>query len=270
MFPKTKDVINLLEKCAPSQLAESWDNPGLQVGSLSQEIKKIFMALDPTPGVLRNAVERRAQLLLTHHPLIFKPCAYIDINAFPGNVVAEAVRNHVSLVAAHTNLDRAQGGINDILAELFGLRDVEVLEDMPGGPHVGLGRVGNLARPIMLSALIGQVKEKIGIDNIKLTTCEDMEIRRIAIVGGSGSEMAAAAVKKGADILITGDIRHHQALAAHSLGLILMDAGHYNSEKAAFNIFAEYFKKMAHDQGWRVSVEIDNKEKDPFTDGSKI
>ena len=127
MTPKLKDLLDVLEQIAPSRLAEPWDNPGLQVGSYSQEIKKIFFALDPTLKTLRFAFKGGAQLLLTHHPLIFRPLSRLEIHAYPQNVIFEAVRNEISVVAAHTNLDVAKGGMNDILADMMELQQVEVL-----------------------------------------------------------------------------------------------------------------------------------------------
>ena len=117
MTPKLRDIIEVLEALAPSSMAEDWDNPGLQVGDLSREIHTIFVALDPTFNAVQEASRHDAQLLLTHHPLIFKPISQIEKNGYPGDVIYEAVTKDVSIVSAHTNLDMAKGGINDLLAK---------------------------------------------------------------------------------------------------------------------------------------------------------
>ena len=267
MLPKTRDVLDLLEKIAPVQLAESWDNPGLQVGSYSQEITKIFMALDPTLKALRSASNRHAQLLLTHHPLIFLPLSQIDIDAYPGSVVAEAIKSGVSVVAVHTNLDVAAGGINDILADLLGLRHVEVLKEMAGMDGVGLGRVGDLPEAGMLLSVVENVRQIFGSERPRLVTHGDVRIRRIAVVGGSGGGLASLAAEKGADLLITGDVGHHHALEAESIGIALIDAGHFNTEKAAFRCFAEHLKGLADDLGWEIEIETDEEESDPLQNG---
>jgi putative NIF3 family GTP cyclohydrolase 1 type 2 len=117
--PKLKAVLDILEQIAPSSAADDWDNLGLQVGHLSQDIEKIFISLDPTLKAVRKALKRNAQLLLTHHTLIFKPISSLNREVYPGNVIFEALENGLSIVAAHTSLDVVQNGINDILAEAF-------------------------------------------------------------------------------------------------------------------------------------------------------
>ena len=267
MIPTTRDVLDLLEKIAPSQLAEPWDNPGLQTGSFSQEISKIFMALDPTMKALISASERHAQLLLTHHPLIFKPLSQLDINAYPGNVVAESVRNAISVVAAHTNLDVAAGGMNDIMAGLLGLQHVEVLEETVGFKGVGLGRIGDLPEPRNLAVIVEEVKQLFDVGKPRVVAEGDVPITRIAVVGGSGGGLVPLAAERGADLMITGDAGHHHALEAEMLGIALMDAGHFHTEKTAFRQFAEHLRGWVADLEWEVEIETYEDEVDPMNKG---
>jgi len=267
MFPKTRDVLDLLEKIAPLQLAEPWDNPGLQTGSFSQEIDTIFMALDPTMKALLSAAERHAQLLLTHHPLIFTPLSQIDIDVYPGNVLVEAAGCGISVISAHTNLDAAAGGINDIMAELLGLHDVEVLSEISGSDNTGLGRIGDLPEPANLLAVIDDVKRIFNTKTLRIAARGDVRIRRIAVVGGSGGGLVSLAAKKGADLLITGDVSHHHALEARMLGIVLVDAGHFHTEKTAFKYFAEYLRSMVANLEWEVKIETDEDEVDPINEG---
>ena len=267
MIPKLKDVMALLEKIAPARFAEPWDNPGLQVGSYSQEITKIFLSLDPTERALRSASARSAQLLLTHHPLIFKPLSRLDINRFPGSVIIEAAKNEISVVAAHTNLDVSQDGINDILAELLDLQDVEVLKEMDEWDGLGLGRIGNLPEPLKLSAVTGIIKKILGAEKLKVVGQGDREVRRIAVVGGSGGNLLSLAFNKGADLLLTGDVSYHHALESETLGMALIDGGHFHTEKIPFRIFAEHLNEAVAAQGWEVTIEVDEDEKDPMRDG---
>ena len=264
MVPRIKDILDRLEKIAPTVLAEPWDNPGLQVGSYSQEITKIFLSLDPTLKALRSAQRRNAQLLFTHHPLIFKPLSRLDINTHPGDVIVEAVKSRVSVIAAHTNLDMAKGGINDILAELLELETVEVLEVKDEAEYAGLGRIGDLPASVRLSVLVEKVKRVFGTEQVKVVGREDEQVRRLAVVGGSGGSLVSLAFQKGADLLLTGDIGHHHALEAESLGIALIDAGHFHTEKTAFGVFAERLRAMVTEWGWKVAVEVDEDETDPM------
>lgn len=267
MVPRIKDILDRLEKIAPTGLAEPWDNPGLQVGSYSQEITKIFLSLDPALKALRSAKRRNAQLLFTHHPLIFKPLSRLDINTYPGDVIVEAVTSKISVVAAHTNLDMAKGGINDILADLLGLKHVEVLEEKDEAEDVGLGRIGDLPAATGLSVVVEEVKKIFGTEQVKVVGREDEQVRRLAVVGGSGGSLVSIASKKGADVLVTGDIGHHHALEAESLGVALVDAGHFHTEKTAFGVFAERLRAMVTEWGWEVAIEVDEDETDPMGRG---
>ena len=264
MLPKLKNVLELLERLAPTRLAKAWDNTGFQVGSYSQEISKILVALDPILRNVRSAHGSQSQLLLTHHPLIFKPISRFNINSFPGNVILEAARMGISIVAVHTNLDVARGGINDILANLLGLKHVEVLEEMNGEKGVGLGRIGDLPEPTNLSAVLKKIKMILNTESLKVIDREDVHIRRLAVVGGSGGNLAPLAAEKGADLLLTGDVSHHHALEAESSGIVLIDGGHFRTEKTAFKVFADQFRDLVRAEGWEVRVEIEKDETDPM------
>ena len=266
MAPELKDILDLLEKIAPSTTAEDWDNPGLQVGRLSQEIRKILVSLDPTFEAAQEASKRNAQLLLTHHPLIFKPISHLDWEIYPGNVIFEAFENGISIVALHTNLDVAPGGINDMLADLFQLNDVEVLQprDNFKTRDAGLGRIGTLSEPVRLSILVEKVKTLLGAQELRFVGDENRLIRQVAVIGGSGGGMVSIASKKGADLLITGDIRHHDALEAGHHGLALVDGGHFCTEKASLTLFSKRFRDTLNETGWNVQVEIYKEEKNPI------
>lgn len=269
MIPRLKDILETLDRMAPFSNAEDWDNSGLQVGSLSQEITKILVSLDPTPVSLREASERRAQMLLTHHPLIFGSLFRIDRDAYPGNVISEALGSGISVVSAHTSLDVARGGINDMLADLFGLQGVEVLEkrDVPLSGDLGLGRVGDLRKPVSLSVLAKTAKQVLGVERVRISGRKDSRLCRVAVVGGSGGAMVPLASRRGADILITGDIGHHDARTAEELGLSLIDGGHFFTEKAALHLFADGFVGMLRKEGWDVSLEKYKDERPPMWPG---
>jgi dinuclear metal center YbgI/SA1388 family protein len=280
MVPNLKEVEGVLEGLAPRVLAESWDNPGLQVGDPHGRISTILVSLDPTLAALREASKIGAQLLVTHHPLIFRPISSVDLGSYPGNVIGEAVRGGVSIVSLHTNLDSAEGGINDILAGLLGLRDVEVLEKKSGGAPeqqvipaetksetTGLGRVGNLPESVPLSVMMTKVMEALGAERpLRQIGAGGDLVRRVAVVGGSGGSLVALAAERGAQILVTGDVTYHQALEAVRLGLSVIDGGHFLTERAAMRVFAKRLKAILLSEGWDVVVNYVEEERSPFGD----
>ena len=266
MLPTLQDILDTLEELAPSNAAEDWDNPGLQVGELSQKIKKIFISLDPTLKAVKEASDSKAQLLLTHHPLIFKSISHLNQGVYPGNVIFTALKKGISIISAHTNLDVAEGGINDILTNLFNLQDVEVLKkrealDIKGA---GLGRIGYLPKPMRLSTMTETVKAVLGTERVKVVGHRNMKIRRVAVVGGSGGEMVSIASNKRADLLITGDVSHHEALEAENLGMALIDGGHFYTEKAALRPFMDRLKAALTKQDWDVTVDLYDNETCPM------
>jgi dinuclear metal center YbgI/SA1388 family protein len=263
-MPTLKTVLDILEEIAPSHAAEDWDNSGLQIGDLSQEVDKIFISLDPTLKSLRKAVKRNAQVLLTHHPLIFNPISRLNRDRYPGDVIFEAIERGVSIIAAHTNLDAVRGGVNDGLVGLFGLQEVANLEDRTDLGEGGLGRIGNLPEPVSLGEMTERVKVILGAERIRVIGRKGMRIKRVAVVGGAGGGMVALASKKGAQLLITGDVRHGEALEAEALRLALIDAGHFQTEKSAMKPFTNHLRDRFSEQNMDVIVEVNETEKSPM------
>jgi len=150
--PTLQNIMNILDEIAPFALAEEWDNSGLQVGSLLQEINKVYIALDPTIEAVQNTADAGAQLLLTHHPLIYKPLFNLNHQKYPGDIIHFASKADISIIAAHTNLDICLGGVNDILANVLDLENIEVLEEYSqDSGDIGIGRIGNLKTPLELA-----------------------------------------------------------------------------------------------------------------------
>ena len=254
----------LIEELAPSELAEEWDNPGLQVGGFPGEINRVFLSLDPTPASIERARQRGAQILFTHHPLIFRPVTRVHVGSSPGCVLHGALKNEINVVAAHTNLDAAKGGINDILADLLGIECAEVLEENACNCRAGVGRIGLLSAPVSLADLLARIRGTLKIGKAGIVGDLDTEIRRVAVVGGSGGSFVPACRRKAADCLVTGDVGHHHALEAKGLGMTLIDAGHYSLEQTAFRVFGERLERLMAERGWRVRVIPDEDERDPI------
>jgi len=289
MVPRLKDIVALLEDLAPAELAESWDNPGLQVGFLDHRIEKMVLSLDPTLQAVSYAWDHRAQLLLTHHPLIFRPMSSVKGGDYPGGVVYEAIRCGVSIVAVHTNLDAAHEGINAILGDLLGLERIDVLNnrdqsgpyrskarieprrartvqrtDLSKGNRTGIGRIGDLRAEKTLYELVTMVKGLLRVSSVRVVGKKDMKIRRVAVVGGSGGSLIREAYAKGADLLITGDVSYHQAREAEFFGLAVIDGGHFATEKVAFAAFGKQLAKEMEQRNWKVEILHNDKENDPI------
>ena len=266
MFPDLKEVIDILNELAPFELTEKWDNSGLQVGSFNRTIKKILVALDPTLEAVCHASDINAQLIITHHPLLFSDVKCIDLDGYPGNVIGEAIKSDMAVVALHTNLDSAKRGINYHLAQKLGLVNLEILEPkaLYGEDGYGIGIIGNLASAMDLRSASGIVKEALGIETVKVLGSGESIIERIAVVGGSGRDYIGAAFRKNADLLITGDIGHHAALTAKTLNLNIIDAGHYATEKAALAGFIKDLEEMFKRYDMNIDLELYEDETDPI------
>ena len=266
MSSRVKHILDILEGVAPARLAETWDNPGLQVGGREAPVSRILISLDPTLDAVREASRRGSQLLITHHPLIFKPISSIEPTRYPGDVLHEAIRRGVALVCAHTNLDAARGGVNDLLAGLLDLQGLSVLEG-PDGPagEEGIGRIGALRRPLALEAFVREVKRALEAPLVGVVGPGERTIRRAAVVGGSGGGLIEAAARRGADALVTGDVGHHDALSALTLGIAVVDAGHFHTERAAMTGFRDTMESRLGEAGHGdVAVELYHQETAPM------
>jgi dinuclear metal center YbgI/SA1388 family protein len=264
MNPTVTQVLAIMERAAPAHLAESWDNPGLQIGYPDHRVQAMIAALDPSVGVVTEAAARGALLIVTHHPLFFRPVSSLTLDTFPGDVVHAAVTHGISLISMHTNLDAAHGGISDVLADMIGLRNVEVLEKSRKEEGIGLGRVGYLKKPEPVQAVLAGIKASLGVQHLKVTGVLSKLIRRVAVVGGAGGGMVSEAADSGADLLLTGDVTHHQAIDALQRGLVVVDGGHFATERAAFARVIQNLASSMIEQGWAVKV-YTAEEVDPLT-----
>jgi dinuclear metal center YbgI/SA1388 family protein len=264
--PKVADLMGLMEQIAPSRCARDWDNPGLQVGCLSTEVDRILLALDPTLQAVREAARRKARVLLTHHPLLFRPLSCLNRETYPGNVLTEALISEVSLLASHTNLDAAEGGLNDILAGLLHLKEVRDLSDAREAEtgRAALGRIGDLPYPMSLSEVARAVKRLLSADRVRAVWSHDAPVSRVAVVAGSGGSLIPIAAQMGAELMITGDVTHHQALEALQAGMALIDAGHFQTERVALETFCGRLRSEMAIRGWDVLLEVYEGEKSPF------
>lgn len=340
---KVADIVGIIGKIAPVKLAEAWDNPGLQIGDPVADVARVMVALDPTPAVIDSALKNSCQLLVTHHPLIFKPLKSISTATTLGASIQKAIKGGLSIVSLHTNYDIASGGLNDLLASKIGLSssvplkvttacelvklvvfvpadyvahvrsalfpfvkvagnyrdcsfaaagmgtftplegavpfsgtvgelaavDEERLEllvergqlprmiktllaahpyEEPAfdvypllneGEKFGLGRIGRLSEPVTLAEYAGLLKKILSAPALRYVGDPATKISKVALCSGSGASLLREAVRVGADLLVTGDVKYHEARDAEDLGLALIDAGHFPTEIIMVNEITE-------------------------------
>ena len=234
---KLKRVIELLEQLSPVRYAEDWDNVGLLFGDDEQEIKHIMLALDATDYVVEQAVNQNVDLLLTHHPMIFKSIKQINNHSMVGRRLLKLASGQIAYYAMHTNFD-IKGGMAELAERKLGLMDAVPLETtiVEEGHAEGIGRVGYLKKPIKVTELADLIKEKYGLKNVILYGNKEREVHKIAICPGSGKSEIGCALEAKADVLVTGDIGHHDGIDAVDQGLLILDATHYGLE----HVFVEY------------------------------
>ena len=236
---KVKDIIQVIEDFAPLSAQEGWDNSGLCVGSPDDEVNGVLMALDCTPELVDEAVACGADMIVTHHPLIFSGLKKISPDNQVGLAVMKAIKAGISIYAAHTNADKVLAGVSGAMAARLNLTDVEILQK--NGEDVGLGVVGNLPEPLDAENLIVQVKEKFGLKAMRTSRPLDSKISRIAMCGGSGGSLIGEARRAGAQLYISGDISYHNFFTENDF--MIMDIGHYESEIDIVGILFSLLKK---------------------------
>lgn len=244
------DIIDQIEEIYPKSAALGFDNVGLLVGRGNKEVKKIYLALDATDEVVEDAVNNGVDLLITHHPLIFSGMKSVTDRDFIGRRVIKLIQSDISYYAMHTNYDVL--GMAELANTILGLKDSEVLDvtaEINERPE-GIGRVGNLERERTVRECCEYVKEKLALDNVRVFGDLEQRVQRMAISPGSGKSAIKPALKKGAQVLVTGDIGHHEGIDAAAQGLTIIDAGHYGTEY----IFIEDMKTFLENKWQDVDV----------------
>lgn len=243
-----RELIEKLEQLASPDYALEWDNPGLLAGRLDRDVQKVVIALDATDDAVELAVREHADMLLTHHPLIFKPVKKINDMDFIGRRLLDLIENNISYYAMHTNFDIAPGCMADDAAGYLGLRDCSVLEvtgQSQDGVY-GVGRVGRLPHPMTLEEIGTYVKDRFGLPFVTVYGLSEITgtVDQIAVSPGSGSSMISHAQRAGVRVLVTGDIGHHEGIDAVAGGLAVVDAGHYGLEHIFMDFMEKYINKM--------------------------
>ena len=365
---RIQDLVGLVHKLYAPELAEDWDNVGLQVGDPGRPLDRVMVALDPGLEAVEAARDAGAQALVTHHPLLFKPVKRLTPDDAVGKVLWAAVRDDVAIISAHTNLDCAVDGLNSWLAQKMGVEQAIPLQAVAGDylklvvfvpvghedavadalfsagggqigaydqcsfrssgegtfrpgpgtqpyigtvgqrekaeevrletivskrklprvlekmqkvhpyeevaydllplqnqvPGAGLGRIGRLAQSVSLGEFAARVKESLGCDHLRLIGADQMPVRKVALCGGSGAFLLQTAHRQGADVLVTGDVKYHEARQAEELGIALIDAGHFATEQLMIEQVTQSLQAAARQLNWGVAFEAYTGEEDPF------
>ena len=229
------DILHFIESIAPPYMAESWDNVGLLCGRKDKEVKKILVALDPFRTVIDEAIALGADLIVTHHPLIFRdPLMAVNEDTEAGRCILTLIEQGIAAINAHTNLDLAPGGVNDVLAKTLGLADIEIINPTD---NYGLLRKGAVAEQ-PLNEFLGNVKTALNCRGLRYVD-SGKPVRVVAVGGGSCADGMQEALDAGCDTLVTADVKYNQFRTAFELGLNLIDAGHFHTENPVMPVVAE-------------------------------
>ena len=244
----------MIEEFAPLSIQEGWDNSGLCVGSPEDEVTSALFALDCTEQLVDEAVACGADMIITHHPLIFSGLKKISPQDQVGAAVIKAIKNGIAIYAAHTNADKVIAGVSGAMAAKLGLCDVRILDE--DGEGTGLGVVGDLSQPLTADEAVALVKEKFGLKMLKASRPSDGLISRVAMCGGSGGSLIGAARRSGAQLYISGDISYHNFFTPE--GFMIMDIGHYESEIEIVNILFSLIMKKFPTFAVRITQNINS------------
>ncbi|MCI1779498.1 MAG: Nif3-like dinuclear metal center hexameric protein [Bacteroidales bacterium] len=238
---KARDLVAPLERIAPPDNQEEWDNCGFSAGDPDGEVEHALLALDCTEAVMDEAVENGCDIIITHHPLIFGGIKSVTPETVAGRIIIKAVKNGVTVYSLHTCLDKADPGINTLMTDKIGLRNVSELSEC------GIGRVGDLQEPLAPQDFVKYVKDLYGLPHVRCSALTSCRVRRVAVCGGNGRSLISDAVASGAQAYVTGDLGYHDYYCDKDF--MVIDIGHYASEFGAVELFSkiicENFPKFA-------------------------
>ncbi|MGD8764226.1 MAG: Nif3-like dinuclear metal center hexameric protein [Desulfobacteraceae bacterium] len=278
MAAKVSDIVQVMEIIAPTHLAEEWDNVGLQIGDHHWPVKTLAVALDPSLQTVEESHNKNADMLITHHPLLFRPLTAIHFHTPIGSIIQRAVQYQMAIFAAHTNLDKTEDGLNDLFARRIGLQNLKVLqissvsEDTRQTVNTtlglervqGIGRVGDVKQAVELQSLAANIKKELNLQKVKFAGKPDLVITKAAVCTGSGSEVLKSFFASGAQVYISGDLKYHDARDIEAAGLGIIDIGHFASEHIVVAELAKRLETILVQRRLEVDVFACEIEEDPF------
>lgn len=262
MSVKVKDIESFMNKLAPEVLKESFDNVGLMVGDENQNVTRVLLALDCTKKVIEEAIDKKCDMIITHHPLIFRKPNRIVKSDLLGEKIITLIKNNISLYSSHTNLDSVKDGINDTIVKMLGFDSDKIIEKSNNKNFecAGLGRIVYLNEYMNLDDLICKIKKNLNVNVLRVVKGNE-NVKTLAIINGSGQDFIGEAVKLGADCIITGDTTYHFASDYKELGVTIIDPGHFSTE---WLVFLEAIKPLK-EQFKNIEFINSNVSEDPYT-----
>lgn len=228
---KISQIAEIIEKIAPVEIAEEWDNVGLLIGNRDKEVSKVLVALDINPNIIKQAIECGADLIITHHPIIFKPLSKIVNDS-----LLKLLDNKIAVYSAHTNLDNAIDGVNKVLSDVLKLKNVQ---------RHGMLAVGEV-KECSVSEFVDQVKDNLSVTNLRCSAVQDKKISKVAVLGGSGGDFVTLVSELGCDAFVTGEASYHDAQLAYENNLLLISAGHFETENPVIDFLCNLIKQNAN------------------------
>lgn len=235
---KIKDIIKFLEERFPLSLQEDWDNSGLQIGNIENDLTNIMISLDLDEQTIQKAKEKSCNLIINHHPFLFSSIKSIDLNEEKGKIIKNLIENDITVFAMHTNLDIGKGGVNDNLAKLLELRDISNLDTNNENPMARFGYTDEKTAYDFSKF----VKEKLNCKGLILYGDKDKKIEKVALCGGAGSDFINDAIKKGCDLIVTSDVKYHDAID-NCKKINIVDPGHFASENHIIYMIKDLLEK---------------------------
>ncbi|WP_314737603.1 Nif3-like dinuclear metal center hexameric protein [Limosilactobacillus urinaemulieris] len=264
------ELIQRFEQFVSPQLAESWDNPGLQLGNPDRPINRLMTTLDVRPAVVQEAIKQDVDFIFAHHPVMFHPAKNLDTRIPQNEMYAQLLNHGITVYAAHTNLDTANGGMNDWLAARLRLTNLEPLVeagiDPVSGQPVGMGRIGTLNGSMNAREFAQYCMRIFNVNGLRwLAASADLDkpIRRVAVLGGAGQDFWQTAVKKGADAYVTGDVTYHFGHDMVANHLTVVDPGHH-IEAICESCLADLFEQWKKENNWNFTIIRNKLNTDPF------
>ena len=243
---KVKDIAACIENFAPTALQESYDNAGLQVGDPNTDVTAVLVCLDVTEDIFQEACQRGCNMIVSHHPLIFRGLKNVTGADTTQKIVIDAILKGISIYSAHTNLDSVWDGVSHEIARRLSLKNIEVLEPQPENSRAGLGVVGSVS-PVPKIEFLRKIKDTFKVKALRYSAQSPaLVVRKVAVCGGAGASLISSAIRQQADILVTGDVKYHD-FTSYGQDIIIADIGHYESELCSRDILCRILRESFPD-----------------------
>ena len=257
-----QDILTILHRITPEHLAEDWDNVGLLVGDPRQPVHRILLALDPTCQLAEEAVQGQYDLILTHHPIIFRPLKALRTDTPTGTFLALTTKHQISVIACHTNFDSVPKGVSGHLATSLGLEHIHPL--LPAkhdcSQPCGLGQIGTYSSPLSAQTFVDRIRQVLQPPWLLEAGVHPEQVATVAVCGGSCSDFAELAHKSGVDVFLTSEVKHSVARWAEEVGLWLIDGGHFATENSAMTVLQHLLMQESAASGWNLIVDVAHQE----------